>query len=92
MHTTVYTREGKSRQGETNGQEDVEEGKEDSTDQALDAASRTQPPLNFRVRARPHPGAPWLNPDWFPAKVERLQNRNSVRCRRGEEIQMTGKP
>ena len=54
VHITVYTREGKSIQGETNGQEDVEEGKEDSTDQALDAASRTQPPLNFRVRARPH--------------------------------------
>ena len=30
---TVHTRKGKSRQGETNGQEDVEEGEEDSTDQ-----------------------------------------------------------
>jgi hypothetical protein len=40
VHVTVYTRKGKSRQGETNGQEDVEEGEEDSTDQAVDGASR----------------------------------------------------
>jgi len=51
----VYTRKGKSRQGETNGQEDVEEGEEDSTDQALGAASgtRLRPRVNFCVRARP---------------------------------------
>jgi hypothetical protein len=29
VHTTGYTREGKSKQGETNGQEDLEEVKED---------------------------------------------------------------
>jgi hypothetical protein len=52
---TMYTRKGKSRQGETNGQEDVEEGEEDSTDQAVDGASWN--PLNFCVRARPHPDA-----------------------------------
>jgi hypothetical protein len=34
----VYTRKGKSRQGETNGQENVEEGEEDSTDQAVDVS------------------------------------------------------
>ena len=58
MHTTVYTREGKSRQGETNGQEDVEEGKEDSTDQAADDDSRTPRPLNFYVGVRPNRARP----------------------------------
>jgi hypothetical protein len=55
---TVYTRKGKSRQGETNGQENVEEGEEDSTDQAVDVASWNPRPLDFCVRARPHRARP----------------------------------